>query len=141
MEKGHSYDHNSLSYQRNVPFCIPKTARLTPEKNVSQEGKAAFRSANTYPLRITERYSQTSGFSFSIFNRHTSFIIFLLSWQFCFHPEKKQWRTTSATTVKLEVQKPQVANGHPDAGFWSLSVKFRNRRYDARQLPRQFPLS
>lgn len=111
MGKGHSYDHNSLSYQRNVPFCIPKTARLTPEKTCLKRVKHPFAPRIHIPYRITDKHSRTSGFSFTIFNRHASFIIFLLSWQFCFHLEKKQWRATSATTVKLEVQKPQVANG------------------------------
>lgn len=89
MGKGHSYDHNSLSYQRNVPFCIPKTARLTPEKTCLKRVKHPFAPRIHIPYRITDKHSRTSGFSFTIFNRHASFIIFLLSWQFCFHLEKK----------------------------------------------------
>lgn len=89
--KGHSYNHNSLSYQRNVPFCIPKTARLNPEKTCLKRAKQPFVPRIHIPYRTTDRHSRTSGFSFTISNRHTSFIIFLLSWQFCCHPEKKQW--------------------------------------------------
>lgn len=79
MEKGHSYDHNSLSYQRNVPFCIPKTARLTPEKTCLKRVKHPF------APRIHTPYVQQKGIrrlpaSLSPFSTGTPVLSY-----FCFH--------------------------------------------------------